>query len=349
MPNDSAAWRSEVVDGRVEVDDKSLDAWSVTKPPLRVAWERRGYWEGARTALQLSTSKTTTPTTSEVTLYSNDDATATDTNYVNIASTQLMGDLPAPLEYKLKMVTAGMSAPKAYLANTVFADPSSFDPFLLGGEAEDGAAGSWTGSGDTNLVWVWRLANGQMAACAGQLLRLLVTFTSTVYSVYMRPVCYAYVDPVTPAFQPLHVGAWRYVDSVKIIDLPALPIPPGGYDASIGSVAVGISVRHTGAGSATVDFAQLTPSGDGLFRVLDQTVFNTEANDYFVDDPYNRLAYIVESGGAHQPLVVARHDPVYVWPNRTNRLRVLLSEAGGFTAGRQLTMQAWYRPRRAVL
>lgn len=346
MPNDGAAWRSEIVDGRIEAQTETIDLWSTQTPPTQVSWERVGFWEGARTALAMTSSATSPATTSAVTLYSNDDGTPSQTNWVRIAAAQVAGDLPAPLEIHLKMVASGMLTPKAMIANLVFVGPEELDPFQHGSDCIYGATGNWTGSGITENVWVWEMLEEDVAACAGQMMRLIVLFTGTVTGIDMRPMVYAFAGGV---YQTLYVGQWTRV-SGQYADLAAVPIPPGGYDAAGGDVAIGMSVRHTATGSATVDFVQTTPGGDGVYRVLEQIGFQTAANDKFVDDPVNGIVYVQESGSNnHQPLVMPRFTPLYVWPGRDNELRVLLGEGVNFTAGRQLTMQAYYRPRRAVL
>lgn len=346
MPNDGAAWRSEIVDGRIEAQTETIDLWSTQTPPVQVSWERVGFWEGARTAIACTSSATSPATTSEVTLYSNDDGTPSQTNWVRMAAGQITGDLPAPLEIHLKMAASGMSQPKAMISNLVFVQPEELDPFEYGSQCENGATGDWTGSGITENVWVWELLEDDVAACAGYLMRLFVAFTGTVTGIDMRPMVYAYASG---AYQTLYMGQWTRVNG-QYVDLSPVPIPPGGYDATGGDVAVGMSVRHTATGNATVDFIQMTPAGDGLYRVLEQVSFLTAANDKFVDDPVNGIAYIQESGSNnHQPIVIPRYKPIYVWPNRQNELRILLGEAANFTAGRQLTLQAYYRPRRAVL
>jgi hypothetical protein len=37
-------------------------------------------------------------------------------------------------------------------------------------------------------------------------------------------------------------------------------------------------------------------------------------------------------------------EPLMVHPERINRMHFLFDEGGNFVAGRQVTVQAWYRP-----
>ena len=346
MSSDASVWRSELLDGRIEPQHETMDMWSTKTPPLTISWERQGFWEGERTALTMTSSVTSPGTTNEVTLYSNDDGTPTQTNWVRIADVYITGSLPAPLEIHLKMAASGMTQPRAMISNLVFVGPEELDPFEYGSQAENGAQGDWTGSGITDLVWIWELLEDDVAVMGGHLMRIIVVFTGSVSGIDVRPVVYAYASG---SYQTLYVGQWTRVNG-QYVDLAAVPIPPGGYDATGGDVALGLSVRHTATGNATIDFIQMTPAGDGLYRVLEQVGFQTAANDKFVDDPVNGIAYIQESGSNnHQPIVYPRYMPLHVWPSRDNELRVLLAELNNFTPGRQLTMQAWYRPRRAVL
>jgi hypothetical protein len=42
-------------------------------------------------------------------------------------------------------------------------------------------------------------------------------------------------------------------------------------------------------------------------------------------------------------------DPLLVFPGTVNRMHLLFDEIDQFVAGRQMTVQAWYRPRYATV
>jgi hypothetical protein len=345
---DAVEWRSEIVDARLVLGNDSLKLWASNTVEAQLTLTRQPYWEGARTAIQCSTSKDTSPVTTEVRVYSNDDATATDTNYLNIASTQITGDLPAPLELAIRFPVGGLSAPEIWLTNLVHGVPCTMDPFLLGTEADNGAAASWN-AGETTQKWSWKMVAAQLAACAGQNFHVLVAFSSKPTSTaYVRLKVCAYVDPGSQVYIPIHTGPWVKVTDA-LMNIGSAPIPPGGYDEAAGATALAIDVLDTGSNSGTIDFIQLTAAGEGLYRMIDQVGFLTEVDDKFIDKPVEELLYVAEVGGAHQPILVSRQSPIFVWPGLQNRLRILMSEGGTFTAARLLYVQAWYRPRRILV
>lgn len=351
---DGSAWRSELLAGQVlwpEEPGRRMLWPTLATVEVGIAWTRRAFWEGARTQLELSTSKDTTPATSERRLYANDDATATDTNYVNIASTQVTGSIPAPLE--LRLVQAEVSAigwRDFFVSNTVFCDPATFDPFLL--KAEENlysGAKSWTGGVDFDLFW--DISAAQLADCAGQMMRILVAFNSLTVPCWIQPVVVAYVDPVPAGlYVDVAKGGEVYVSGGELINLGAVPIPPAGYDTAAGATALVLRFRVSGSGTADVDFVQLTPAGQGLFRHVEVLGYTWAQDEALVDNGTEGLLYVDEVGtGYHQPVARGYHEPVHVWPGRQNRLRVLCDDSSGWTAGRALKVQAWYRPRRLAV
>jgi len=102
---DSAAWRSEVLAGQLSYNE-ALDQLSRLNVEARLTLTRRPFFEGARTALELSTVADTTPSTSERTLHITDNATADERNYIHIAATEIEGNLPAPIELQIRNAEA---------------------------------------------------------------------------------------------------------------------------------------------------------------------------------------------------------------------------------------------------
>lgn len=110
-------------------------------------------------------------------------------------------------------------------------------------------------------------------------------------------------------------------------------------------VAVILSVRSAGAGNATVDFVQLTPTQPGMFRKIVQLGFTILQNDLMVDDGPEGLVYFEDSANGNRYLIYrGENDPLHVWPGITQRLRVLVA-GSTWTAGWSLKATAWYRPR----
>lgn len=351
-------YRSEILYGRlVWSEAPAARRLGDTTPRVQVAihWTRRHFWEYACTsggdytpiAIALTSSANGSPVTTPVTLYSNDDATAAQTNWIGIANTQVIGTLPAPIKLKLAQADATSRAWRNfYLANNVFSDPTGMDPFLLGSEAEGGTpdASSWATAIDhSQNDWVWHIPDAQLADLAGRYWRALIAFSVTDGGGW-----YARADIAAESggvYQTLWEGDEVYISSTGLYDLGAMPIPPGGYDTGAGNIALKVTVRAGSSGNGTVDFVQFTPTQPGMFRKIVQLGYTTPQNDLLVDDGPEGLTYYEDgSTGAHYLIMRAEGEPLHVWPGITQRLRVLVA-GSTWTAGWKLTAQAWYRPR----
>lgn len=348
LDGESEAWRSEILSARLTWED-AADQFGRKVMRGTLSLTRRYFWEtNAETQLSM-TSSATSPAATTVTLYSNDDATPSQTNYINIASNQVGGALPAPLRLRINNNTGGsLNWRNIHIANTVFCDPANFDPFLLGSEAESGATRTW-GESTERLGWRWESAAGggpltdaRLADLGGRYYRVLLARSSGDSNVYYRLIV-----ELQPGTVPVEAYRGDLVPggSSELIDLGAVPIPPAGYDLQSSGIALRVNVLKAGGGSVGVDFVQLTPAGYGLYRKWTQIGFATGNGDGIEDDgPEGRLYYT--DGSLHYPVVRGQAAPIYVWPGVQNRLRVLIDEATGWTAGRQLTAQAWVRARR---
>jgi len=345
-------YRSEILYGRLAwAENPAARRLSDTTPRVQVAihWTRRHFWEGALTAIALTSSADGSPVTTPVTLYSNDDATPAATNWIGIANTQITGTLPAPIKLKLAQADAtGRAWRTFWLANNVYSDPTGMDPFLLGSEEDGGGASPETSTWATAIDhsqydWIWEIPAAQLADLAGRYWRILTTFSATDGAGwYVRADIAAASGGV---YQTLWEGDEVYVTSTGLYDLGALPIPPGGYDVGAGNIALIMTVRAAGAGNGTVDFVQFTPTQPGMLRKITQLGFTTAQNDLLVDDGPEGLCYYEDgSTGAHYLIMRGENEPLYIWPGITQRLRVLVA-GSTWTAGWSLTAQAWFRPR----
>lgn len=342
-------YRSEILNGRATWSaNPGARRLSDTTPKVQVGftWQRRGWWEGALTQLQLTSSANGTPTTGYVTLYNKDDATASETNWIGIAAAQVAGSLPAPLKLELVQNDATARAwREIYLANNVFADPANMDPFLLGSEATGGATANWTGaSTHATRRFTWELSTTLLADTAGRYFRILVAPASSITAnTYVKAWVVAYVGST---YQVLWEGDEVLSSGSEILDLGSMPLPPGGYDTERTNIALQLSVRNAGSGSMEVDFVQLTPADWGQYRQVVQLGYSTSQNDALIDDGIEELTYYYDAAaGKHFSVMRPLGMPLHVWPNQTQRLRVLINGGGGFAPSWTMKAKAWYRPR----
>lgn len=340
-------YRSEVLTGRLVWSQQPAArrlSDATAKVMVSVMWTRRYYWEGPETQLQLTSSANGTPTTGYVTVYNNDDANAATTNWMGIAAAQVGGTLPSPL--KLEIVQADVTQRAwrdIYLANDAFADPTGLAPFLLGSQASGGATVMWTGAiSHTTDRWVWNLSAARLEDYAGRYWRVLVAPSAVFSACYLKAWVKAHDGGL---YEALWEGDEVYADDNIVYDLGAVPLPPGGFDTSLGNIALTISIRAAATGSGAIDFVQVTPQGLGQYRVVRQYAFERAQNDKLIDDGIEELCYIVDAAtGKRWRQVRPEGRALMVWPNRTQRLRLLMSGYGYETTW-TTKVKAWYRPR----
>jgi hypothetical protein len=331
-------FRSEVFDGRVNWASaparRYLDS-TQSVVEVAVIVERSALWEGPQEELYLSSS-TQTERTGGVTIYNNDNAGSP--NWVGIASSRVKGTRPAPVKFQLtNNAGTGLFWRNIYIGNNAFSDPTNADVWLLGSEASGGASQSWVANvtHSTN-TWLFPLSATLLGQAQGRTFRAIVAFDTAPTTAYVRGAVGSYISL---NYSAQRMGPERYAAG-ELVDLGAFPIPPGGYAAANAGAAFVVSVRSSSAGSGQIDFIQLMPTDS--YRRIDQIGYSIANGAGVIDDGIERVSYAFD-GGSRYPIV--RPGPALkVFPERTQRLYVLVDESGAFNAGRQMTVQAWYRP-----
>lgn len=347
----SGVARSEILSGRLLFNNEH-DQLSRLNAEAVLSITRRPFWEGARVQIATLTSSEDSTPAVVVDLYNNDDASASATNWINIPASDtpnqgVAGVLATPAEIKLTNDHGSdLDWREFYISNTVFSDPANFDPFLLGSEATGGASYALTTSEAVGWRWLPAvLTDSRLEDLAGRHYRILVTFGTgaSTTGVYLRAQVESYISgsPVT-----LYQGRLIPYNGEGLIDLGAVPIPPGGYDTAGSDISLAITAfRPAGTATMHVDFVQMTPAGDGLFQQVSQVDFAASTGSAIVTDGIEGLSYFDNGDGKHISITRTRGQPILLFPGRTNRLRVLFSEETGFTAGRHIEGRVWYRPR----
>jgi hypothetical protein len=136
-------------------------------------------------------------------------------------------------------------------------------------------------------------------------------------------------------------------------DLGSLPIPPSMWSDGMGQyITLGITGKTpTGTDTVSVDWLQIFPSGAGRYRVLEGlTTLNFSTNDEVVDDGPNGSVYVNDALLAKKlPWFRPLYDPIYLWPNLTQRLRLIVDGGNLFEAAQAWGVSVAYRPRRLTL
>ena len=353
-----SAWRSEVLGGKLEVAG-TPDQWGRRKLEGTLALTRAAFWEGPETQIPLSNGNGSN-NTAGLTVWNHDDATAGHDNWAHIAAGAVTGVLPAPLKLELKN-TSGAAADytNLYLANNVYSDPANFVHILEGESRASGGtvtADATSSGGSFNSLYFsagpygemrWALTAAQMQRTRGRWVRLLARFTYLSGAAMVQPLV------MDSSGKVLWRGATYQqvaLPSYPLVDLGAVPLPPGGYSAGWDGITLALRFSTTagpGRSLANLDFLQLTPTdSQRTIRLLDSDVANNEA---LVDDGIEGITYVSRSGG-FAPLAAPRGGPLLVFPGPEQRIYVLQDE--DFVEAnidRTFAVRAWYRPRRLTI
>lgn len=358
-PLDSDSYfRAEVFDGTVNWSSNPARrrlTGTTNTVEVAVSFTRVNGWDGAEVELQLSTSNQAAATGGRSIVNHDDGGTGHD-NWVQIASSQVAGDLPGPCRVQLtNTVGANRTYPKMVLALNALSDPSAFvhvleaESRLSGGTvasdatASNGQVVSLAHVGSSSTTLVWSLSSAQMQRSRGRLFRLLSRIVGVSGSWTVLPEVRAANGTSVLWRGDLVTLPSQYGG---LIDLGAVGLPPGGYSASYGGVT--LALTFTGLGLAEVDFVQLTAL-DG-YRAL-KMLGPCGNNEAVVDDAAEEMAYVL-SGSSVLPYVSAVGKPLLLWPGLTQRL-IVLAETGGspdpMTIDDSWTVRVWHRPRRLTL
>jgi len=361
VDGDGSAWRSEVLDGRMVLDDDVMRLWGNMSAEVLLTWTRRYWWEEALSAIGLKRTGIA-KTTSGVTVYNHHDST-THENFVDIEGADIEGSLPAPLKISLE-ATAVLGTRRFYLSANTFHTPVNFQAIY---EGEDSTAGggtlesievdalssggnfmrvTWTTSiAHTRNAFVWPISAMQLSYAAGGWFRMLLRCANTPpANCYVRlKVKFDATTPLTTLWQ----GPEILLDSSRQLqDVGAVQLPPGYVTGSPTALALVLSIRHTGTSQLDVDFLQLC--GPDVHR-FEQQGYLLEIGDLVVDDGPNEGVYAQTPGGFTQHLYNDFPPPLMVWPGRDMRVRLLFDEGSGMVVDRSFTVFAQYRPRRLTV
>lgn len=351
LDGESYTWRSEVLTGRLEFDAGILTVgWANLQAEARLHITRRHFWEYNASTIKLDmTSATTTTPGDAVTIFN--DYPVGGGNWCQIASTATFGTLPAPLTIKATYEeTAAIYGRDYYITANAFSSPTAFTASLYGSDTAVGATYAWA-TPRTHDGWlggyVWELTSTRLAVMAGQWWRALAVITTSQAETFAR-INTGYVRG-SPQYGVLTwSGEEVQLGSGEIFDLGAFPVPAVSSATKLSLI---ISLRDAGAGSAVLRQMQVTPAAGG-FRHLFQAMGNLpDENDYFLDNGSTGETYMADVSADPDdilPIFTARGDPILVWPGVTQRFSVLF-DATTTTVGHELTVEAWYRPRRLTM
>lgn len=366
LDGEAAAWRSEILTGRLVLDDDGLNWWPNKALRGVLSMTRRPYFEGAETELELSTSNAAAATGGR-TIYNHDDSGTGHDNWVQIASTQVAGALPAPVRLQLtntsgaartystfyvatlahvdmSALTAGMVLEAETLNSTSTADANSSGGYY--------AARSYTASGDvvhTNSL-IFDVSAAQVQQLAGRFCRVLARFQGLGPAPIWVQM-YLQDTNNSELWRGPELLLQATTGDLRVKDLGAVPLPPADLGSGAATVRLVVQYRVVLSNGQTLtcnlDFVQITPVEYlRVVRVGGSPYVQVANNAAVVVDEIEDVAYFLTSGSRLAGMV-RDGAPVMVAPGQTQRIMMLCDESGNaMNIGRTLSVRAWYRPRR---
>lgn len=330
VDGESDTYRSEILYGRLELQDNALAVWGNYQVPARLYITRRPYWEGPRTELSISANGLSAGTGGK-------SITNSANNWIQIANTQVGGVLPTPVE--LQLTNNGGSG-------------VGYRNFHMGVNATSGTTltHSYSG-GSVTLSLVSGIYTGQitiaisaaqMALTKGKPFKILGRFTTQSASVYCKPILRDVNN-----LMPLIEGDEKYMPvasaGTQWVDFGSLPLPPGGYSTAWTDTNLNFYFRAASAASITLNVARVLAMDS--YQYIVQRGFTVAASGVMTFDNIEGLYH-----QAGQSIYSVRTEkPLMIFPNTTQRINIMFDEGSSSDTAKTLSVQAYYRKRRLTI
>lgn len=361
-------YRSPIRFGVVRMTDDVLgNQWGAANLELEIEWTRAGYWEGPLTQLALSNANDTDNTSG---LTVNNCYDSTHDNTFRVASTDIIGDLPAPIKFQaVNATTNSNGADEIYLFHNVYSSPLTFKHII---EAEDSTATgststtdatassltyeaiSWSSS-DEALIADWTIPSTDLTDAAGGRFAVLARWwdISHYTDMWLRLKLETAVN-----FNDLWVGNLSLLsqttDTRELTWLDTFRLPP--YlegQTSLAALQLRLyALRSTSdAHSLNLDFLQLSPiSGESGWKRFVSVDNGILAEETFVHDDTEGFTYRVNASSQKIAEFINYGGPILLVPNTAQKFYLLSCDYTGIAAiSQNWTVKLWYRPRRSAL
>lgn len=341
---ESPAWLELTLQEGGEPWRTPLQGWALRTPaegPLdrHLRLTRAAYWEGSLRVLPLNGS------VNAVTLINQPGG-----NSVTLQGVDCAGDLPAPLHLEIG-VPLTESSPLAHVLLSLSAGSDApvlqaedaFSPVVTSLRSDPTCSGgacrsvSWSGDAET-AVARWNLNSTALSACAGRTFRPLLRLTGLNQQdgLDLR-LRLSYPGVALPDETP----AMRARLNSACIELPPIYLPPCTFEtAPPGALEIWLLAQRIGGAALELDDLLLLPAAN--VRSL-RAALSLPPGWTLVDDGEQACALNLQGEA------LASHNPgglLALTPGRDQRLTVVALDS---PPGMNLTLRAFYRPRRSLL
>lgn len=329
VDGEASSWRAEIIEGRLRPGADVLRLWPNFKAGYTLMVTHRA-WEGPRKELSISTSGNSAGTGGKP-------ITNSASNWIQIASSQVVGVLPTPLELALtNNGGAGVGYRNFYLGNNAFSGTGLTHGYSGGSVTLSASGGVYTGQ-----ITV-ALSAAQMQLTDGRAFKIFARFTTQTASVYCKVVLKDIFNLLPLAegdeiYLPLASAGSRWVD------LGVLPLPPGGYSTGWTDTNLNFVFRAASAASMTLNVARIL--GLDSYQYIVQRGYTVDAGGTMT---FDNIEGLFHSGG--QPIYSVRSEkPLMVFPGVTQRVNIMFDEGSSSDTAKTLSVQAYIRERRLTV
>jgi len=330
IDTDASAWRSEILNARLEMKEDGLAVYGNYKIPYLLHITRRYFFEGPRTELSISSNGNSASTGGRA-------ITNSANNWIQIAAAQVGGSVPTPLELSVTNTSGGTrSYRNFYIGTNAFSDPANFSHNIGSGTVTLSlSSGLYTGQ------IPYTLSSTVMQDTQGRSFRLLARITALGGSMYVIPRIRD-----SAGLSILAEGDETYINSTswgtQWYDLGALPLPPGGYFDTWTGTTLTFDCRGSSTHTITLGTLQLTPIDS--YQYIVQRGLTIPNNTLMTFDNIEGIYHV---GGA--PIYSPRSGPLMVWPNTLQRVIILYDEGSSSTTTHTASVRAYVRERRLTI
>lgn len=357
----ASAYRSELLSGKIDMDENSL-GWRWNRGVIDVvfAFTRRHYWEGDEATVILANQS---GTGSRITIR-NENLSGSN-NYVEIAASAVLGEVPTPAKIVLRNDSASsMDTRKFYFWHNVVNSPQSFTHFWQAESASMGTSGSivsnavYSGASaiavpvsssisSTNTIAKFALSGSFLDACAGGNFLVIGKMGNDISA---NASVYAKVSarfPQSTGLTTIGEGLeTRLSSTTNFQTFGTIRLPPAGRGSgAYADLALWLTVRSSASFNFYLDYIQIVPVDTG-YAYIDQLGYSWASGlavfDYIENEHYlSSSTYTTKA-----PIMVAGGVPIMLYPSEVQRLYFSVSDANAFYVHRNLNIEMKYRPRR---
>lgn len=344
VDGEAAAWRSEILAGRLELAQNALALYANVAFEARLFITRRPYWEAAAdTELSISSNGFAAATGGRTI------TNTSDSNWVQIAAAQITGAVPCALRVDVENLNAQVHILSGFvMVNNAYAAPATLDIYRMAAEAVGGSGVLSVAQPSGNAVNLrWLLPDAIPDACMGGYVRAVLVCNSIDFDSQVRGVI---EHGEGASYSPLIWGPLVEVQS-DVIDLGVFPMPPGGQTAGYSAVHFGIAGRHTSTWDANIHHLELIPVSSEK-RIANGGTFGARSlpqNAAVVSDDILGETYVETSAGDRHAFLVGRGGPLWGFPGVVQRIVIAWSGLDGNWYNHQSSVRVWARPRRLTI